>query len=152
MESLLWILGFIPKWAWFVCFTLSFLTLAFSKFLKRFQFFVLHSWAIYVSSLVLLLVSTWFLGFQTNEEKWKKEIQKTKAAIEVLENKNLELSKDLEKASQEKEVVIKEKTKRVVQYLEKEVFRDKEVVKYIETCPQLPPKVIELHNKAVELK
>lgn len=150
MESLLWILGFIPKWAWFVCFAFSFLTLAFSKFLKRFQFFVLHSWAIYVFSLVLLLTSTWFLGFQTNEEKWKREIQKTQAAIEVLESKNLELSKELENSSQQKTVVIKEKGRKVVEYLEKEVFRDKEVVRYVETCSNLPPQIIELHNKAVQ--
>lgn len=152
MDGLLWVLGFIPKWAWFVCFVLSFFTLAFSKFLKRFQFFVLHSWAIYVSSLVLLLISTWFLGFQTNEEKWKKEIQKTQAAIEVLETKNLELSKNLENSSQQKTVVIKEKGKRVVEYIEKEVFKDKEVVRYIETCPSLPQQVIEAHNKAAETK
>lgn len=150
MESLLWILGFIPKWAWFVCFVLSFLTLAFSKFLKKFQFFVLHSWAIYVFSLVLLLISTWFLGFQTNEEKWKREIQKTQDAIKVLENKNLELSKELENSSQQKTVVIKEKGRKVIEYLEKEVFRDKEVVRYVETCSNLPPQIIELHNKAIQ--
>lgn len=150
MESLLWILGFIPKWAWFVCFVLSFLTLAFSKFLKRFQFFVLHSWAIYVFSLVLLLISTWFLGFQTNEEKWKREIQKTQDAIKVLENKNLELSKELENSSQQKTVVIKEKGRKVIEYLEKEVFRDKEVVRYVETCSNLPPQIIGLHNKAIQ--
>lgn len=150
MESLLWVLGFIPKWAWFVCFVFSFLTLAFSKFLNKFQFFVLHSWAIYLSSLILLLVSTWFLGFQTNEEKWRSEIQKTQAAIEVLETKNTELSKELEKSSQQKTVVIKEKGQKVVEYLEKEVFKDKEVVRYVETCSELPPQIIELHNRAVE--
>lgn len=150
MESLLWVLGFIPKWAWFVCFVFSFLTLVFSKFLNKFQFFVLHSWAIYVSSLVLLLISTWFLGFQTNEEKWRSEIQKTQAAIEVLENKNTELTKELENSSQQKTVVIKEKGQKVVEYLEKEVFKDKEVVRYVETCSNLPPQIIELHNRAVE--
>lgn len=150
MESLLWILGFIPKWAWFVCFLLSFLTLAFSKFLKRFQFFVLHSWAIYVFSLVMLLTSTWFLGFQTNEEKWKKEIEKTQAAIQILESKNTELTKELENSSQQKTIVIKEKGRKVVEYLEKEVFRDKEVVRYVETCSTLPPQIVELHNKAAQ--
>lgn len=150
MDGLLWILGFIPKWAWFVCFLFSFLTLALSKFLKKFEFFVLHSWAIYLSSLALLLISTWFLGFQTNEEKWRAELQKTQAAIEVLETKNLELSKNLEVASQQKTVVIKEKGQKVVEYLEKEVFKDKEVVKYVETCSKLPSQIIELHNKAVQ--
>ncbi len=152
MDALLWVLGFIPKWAWFVCFALSFLTLALSKFLKRFEFFVLHSRAIYVSSLAILLISTWFLGFQTNEEKWKREIEKTQAAIEVLETKNLELSKNLENSSQQKTVIIKEKGRKVVEYIEKEVFKDKEVVRYIETCPSLPHQVLEAHNKAAETK
>lgn len=149
MDQLLWIMGFIPKWTWFLCFVLSILVLILSRFLKKISFFALHSQAIYISASLALLISSWFLGYKTNDEYYQEQIKQTKEKIEVLEQKNLQLTQDLETKSVEKVRVIKEKGKTLTQYIEKEVFVDKEVIKYVETCPVLPSSIIETHNKAV---
>lgn len=151
MEQLLWIMGFIPKWAWFLCFGLSIVTLAISKTLKNISFLALHSTALYVVSFVVLVVSSWFLGYKTSGEHYEKQIQETKKSIEVLEAQNKELQISLDRSQKDRVVVLKEKAKSVIEYVEKEVFVNKEVVKYIETCPALPTQIIEAHNRAVSI-
>lgn len=149
MDQLLWIMGFIPKWTWFLCFVLSILVLILSRLLKKISFFALHSQAIYISASLALVISSWFLGYKTNDEYYQEQIKQTKEKIEVLEQKNLQLTQDLETKSVEKVRIIKEKGKTLTQYIEKEVFVDKEVIKYVETCPVLPSFIVETHNKAV---
>jgi hypothetical protein len=151
MDQLLWVVGFIPKWAWFLCFVLSILVLTLAIFLKKFSVFALHSQSIYISASLMLVVSSWFLGYKTNDEYYQDQIKQTKEKIEVLEQKNQQLLQDLETKSVEKVRIIKEKGKTLTQYIEKEVFVDKEVVKYVQTCPILPNTIIDAHNKAVTL-
>jgi len=151
MDQLLWIMGFVPKWTWFLCFVFSILALTLSRFLKRFSIFALHSQAIYVSACLGLIISSWFLGYKTNDEHYQDQIRQTKEKIEILEQKNHQLVQDLENKSVEKIRVIREKGKTLIEYIEKEVLVDKEVVKYIEVCPVLPTSIIDAHNKAVTL-
>lgn len=151
MDQLLWVMGFIPKWTWFLCFVLSLLVLTLASFLKKISFFALHSQAIYISASLTLLISSWFLGYKTSDEYYQDQIKQTKEKIEVLEQKNLQLTQDLETRSIEKVRIIKEKGKTLTQYIEKEVFVDKEVVKYVQVCPALPSTIIDAHNKAATL-
>lgn len=151
MDQLLWVMGFIPKWAWFLCFVFSILVLTLTIFLKKISFFALHNQAIYTASFLVLVLSSWFLGYKTNDEYYQDQIKQTKEKIEVLEQKNQELLQDLENKSIEKVRIIKEKGNTLTQYIEKEVFVDKEVVKYVEVCPVLPNTIIDAHNKAVTL-
>jgi hypothetical protein len=99
----------------------------------------------------VLVISSWFLGYKTNDEYYQEQIKQTKEKIEVLEQKNLQLTQEAETKSIEKVRIIKEKGKDLIQYIEKEVFVDKEVIKYIEACSVLPNGLIDAHNKAVTL-
>ena len=47
-------------------------------------------------------------------------------------------------------VVEKEKGKDIVQYIDREIVKKEEIVKYIEQCP-VPKEIIDLHNQATEL-
>ena len=92
------------------------------------------------------------IGYNYNESKWQDKIQETKQQIEILENKNKELSSQLESSLQNKDLETKEKTKEVIKFIERKVFVDKEVVKYLETCSKMPSLILDAHNKAAENK
>jgi peptidoglycan hydrolase CwlO-like protein len=152
MEKILWILGFIPNFAWFTLFIISFLVLVLARFLNKIPGFYLYSGYIKILSTIAIIISVWFIGYNYNETKWQTEIQQTKQKIEVLEQKNKDLSNTLETKSQEKIVEIQEKTRNVIKFVEKQVFQDKEVIKYVESCPKLPDAVLEAHNRAAHLE
>jgi energy-coupling factor transporter transmembrane protein EcfT len=152
MEQVLWILGFLPKALWFLLLIVSFLVLLLNRFLNKIPGFYLYSIYIKTVSVIALVVSSWFIGYNYNETKWQTEIKETKQKIVTLEQKNKDLSNTLEIKSQEKIVEIQEKTRNIIKYIEKQVLQDKEVIKYVESCPKLPDAVLEAHNKAAELE
>lgn len=152
MEQVLWILGFLPKAFWFLLLIISFLVLLLNRLLNKIPGFYLYSGYIKTVSVIALVVSSWFIGYNYNETKWQTEIQQTKQKIEVLEQKNKDLSNTLETRSQEKIVEIQEKTRNVIKFVEKQVLQDKEVIKYVESCPKLPDAVLEAHNRAAHLE
>ena len=152
MEQLLWILGFIPKFIWWFLFFTSFVVLTLTKVLNKLPGFYTHSNIIKIAVSILLIISVWMIGYNYNESKWQDKIQETKQQIEILDNKNKELSSQLESSLQNKDLETKEKTKEVIKFIERKVFVDKEVVKYLETCSKMPSLILDAHNKAAENK
>lgn len=152
MEQILWIMGFIPNFVWFALLLLSILVLVANKLLNKIPGFYLYSVYIKIASILVLAISVWFIGFNYNENKHQEQIKQTKHQIQLLEEKNKQLSTDLENKHQEKTQQLVEKTKNIIKFVEKQVFVDKEVVKYVESCPKLPNLILEAHNKAAELE
>ena len=152
MEQLLWILGFIPHFIWWILFALSFVVLVLSKLLNKIPGFYLYSNTIKSIAVLFIVFSVWMLGYNYNESKWQEDIKQTKQQIEVLENKNKELFVQLENALQAKDSETKEKTKETIKFIERKVFVDKEVTKYLETCSKIPILILDAHNKAAENK
>ena len=50
----------------------------------------------------------------------------------------------------EKTKVIKGKTEYITQYVDREVIKKEEIIKYIEKCP-VPKEIIDIHNQAAEM-
>jgi hypothetical protein len=61
-------------------------------------------------------------------------------------NKNVEIQEKIV----EKTKIIREKGRDIITYIDKEVIKKEEVIKYIENCP-VPKEFIDLHNQATEL-
>jgi hypothetical protein len=61
-------------------------------------------------------------------------------------NKNIEIQEKIV----EKTKVIRERGRDIIQYIDKEVVKKEEVIKYIENCP-VPKEIIDAHNAAAVL-
>ena len=70
-----------------------------------------------------------------------------KAKQKLLEAAIEELKKQAEEIKKEKVKVIKGRTEYITQYLDREVIKNQEIIKYIEQCP-VPQELIDIHNKA----
>lgn len=152
MEYLFWMLGFIPNFIWWILFLVSLVVLTLTKFLNKIPGFYIHSKTIKLIAGIILIFSVWMTGYNYNESKWQEDIKQTKQQIQILEIKNKELSSQLENALQVKDLETKEKTKETIKFIERKVFVDKEVTKYLETCSKIPSLILEAHNKASENK
>ena len=72
------------------------------------------------------------------------------AKVAQAEAKSANTNVEIQEKIVEKTKVIREKGRDIIQYIDKEVVKKEEVIKYIENCP-VPKEIIDLHNQAAEL-
>ena len=145
-----WMLGLIPEWLWTTLLVVSAIGLLASWFLKRIPFVSQYRFPIQAISFVSLLASIWFISANSTNAVWEAKIKdledKVKLAEEAANTKNVEIQEKIVTKTK----VIKEKGKTQIEYVDRVVTQDKEVIKYIEQCP-VPKAIIDAHNVAAEM-
>jgi hypothetical protein len=146
----MWILSILPDAAIHLIFILGILgtiagfVLGFIPFVKTYQF------AIQICSIVILVFGVYLEGGLAENKEWELRVKEMEAKVAQAEaqsaNKNIEIQEKIV----EKTKVIREKGKDIIKYIDKEVVKKEEVIKYIENCP-VPKEIINLHNQATEL-
>jgi L-cysteine desulfidase len=99
---------------------------------------------------VLLVLGVWLRGGYDVEMSWRAKVAEAEARIAVAEQKSKETNTVIEQKVVEKTKVIKGKTEYITQYLDREVVKKEEIIKYIEQCP-VPKEIIDIHNQAVDI-
>jgi hypothetical protein len=100
--------------------------------------------------IILLVLGVWLRGGYDVEMSWRAKVADVEAKIAVAEQKSQETNTVIEQKVVEKTKVIKGKTEYITQYLDREVIKKEEIIKYIEQCP-VPKEIIEVHNQAAEM-
>ena len=146
----MWILSILPDAVIHIIFGLGILgtiagfVLGFIPFVKTYQF------AIQICSIIVLVFGVYLEGGLADYKEWELRVKEMEAKVAQAEaqsaNKNIEIQEKIV----EKTKVIREKGKDIVKYIDKEVIKKEEVIKYIENCP-VPKEIIDLHNQATEM-
>jgi hypothetical protein len=100
--------------------------------------------------IVLLVLGVWLRGGYDTEMAWRAKVAEAEARVAVAEQKSQETNTVIEQKIVEKTKVIKGKTEYITQYLDREVVKKEEIIKYIEQCP-VPKEIIDIHNQAADL-
>jgi hypothetical protein len=100
--------------------------------------------------IILLVLGVWLRGGYDVEMSWRAKVADVEAKIAVAEQKSQETNTVIEQKVVEKTKVIKGKTEYITQYLDREVIKKEEIIKYIEQCP-VPKEIIDVHNQAAEM-
>jgi hypothetical protein len=100
--------------------------------------------------IVLLVLGVWLRGGYAVEMAWREKVANLEAQVKIAEQKSQETNTVIEQQVVEKTKVIKGKTEYITQYIDREVIKKEEIVKYIEKCP-VPKEIIDIHNQAVDL-
>ena len=100
--------------------------------------------------IVLLVLGVWLRGGYDTEMTWRAKVAEAEARVAVAEQKSQETNTVIEQKVVEKTKVIKGKTEYITQYLDREVVKKEEIIKYIEQCP-VPKEIIDIHNQAADL-
>jgi hypothetical protein len=100
--------------------------------------------------IVLLILGVWLRGGYDVEMAWRAKVAEAEARVAAAEQKSQETNTVIEQKIVEKTKVIKGKTEYITQYLDREVIKKEEIIKYIEQCP-VPKEIIDIHNQAAEM-
>lgn len=150
MWQVQWMLGLIPEWVWTTLLVSSIVGLLSAWLLKRIPFVSQYRFPIQIASVISLLISVWFISANSTNAVWEAKIKdledKVRLAEEAANNKTVEIQEKIVTKTK----VIKEKGKTQIEYVDRVVTQDKEVVKYIEQCP-VPKAIIDAHNAAAEM-
>lgn len=147
MWQLSWMLGLLPDWFWTLVLILGVVGILASWVLKFIPFVSTYRLPIQVISIIALLVGVYFEGFNANEEKWQTRVKELEEQIRVAEEKSKETNIKIEEKIVFKDRIIKERAKTQIEYVDREVVKREEVIKFVEQCP-IPSVIIDEINKA----
>jgi hypothetical protein len=100
--------------------------------------------------IVLLVLGVWLRGGYDTEMAWRDKVAKLEEQVKIAEQKSQETNTVIQEKVVEKTKVIKGKTEYITQYLDREVVKNQEIIKYIENCP-VPKEIIDIHNQAADI-
>lgn len=103
-----------------------------------------------VVSVIILSAGLYFKGGYSTEMRWREEVAKVQAELEVAKNKAAQVVTQVEQKVVFRDKVIKEQGQNIIQFVDREVVKREEVVKFIENCP-IPTEIINVHNQAAKL-
>lgn len=106
-----------------------------------------HSTVFQLISIIVLLTGVYLKGIQNTQKEWEVKILKAQQKVSAAENEANEANNKLAKKTAEKDKVIYIKGETIYRYIDREIVKNKEVVKFVENCP-IPTKILELHNAA----
>jgi hypothetical protein len=100
--------------------------------------------------IVLLVLGVWLRGGYDTEMAWRDKVAKLEEQVKIAEQKSQETNTVIEEKVVEKTKVIKGKTEYITKYIDREVVKNQEIIKYIEQCP-VPKEIIDIHNQAADI-
>jgi len=146
----MWILSILPEAAIHTIFGLGILgtiagfVLGFIPFVKTYKL------AIQIIGILLLVFGVYLEGGLADYKEWELRVKEIEAKVAQAEAKSANTNVEIQEKIVTKTKVIREKGRDIIQYIDKEVIKKEEVIKYIENCP-VPKEFIDLHNQAAEL-
>ena len=167
----MWLLNFLPDWFFHLITLLGIGGIIASFFLGMVPFISKYKLPLQIISIVLLIGGIYMEGAMSNEAKWQMMVKEMEVKVKEAEIKSIEANQALEATIVEKTVVVKEKGKARIEYInrlvegrtveivkdmsaeEKEAFlkKQKELQDALQNCP-VPKIIVEEHNKVVEQK
>ena len=150
MSQIIWMLSLIPDWFWTLVLISGIVGTLATWVLKFIPFVSNYRLPIQVASIIALIVGVYFQGVIANEQKWQNEIAELQKKVAEAEAKSKETNVVVQEKIITKTKIIKEKGKDIINYVDREVVKKEEIIKYIEQCP-VPKEIIDIHNQATEL-
>lgn len=144
----MWILSILPEAAIHTIFGLGILgtivgfVLGFVPFVKAYKL------AIQVISLLTLVLGVYLEGGLADYKEWELKVKEMEAKVAQAEAKGAEKNVEIQEKIVEKTKIVREKGREIIKYVDREVVKNEEVIKYVEQCPAIPSIIIEQHNKA----
>jgi len=96
---------------------------------------------------ILLVLGVWLRGGYDTEMAWRDKVRQLEEQVKIAEEKANNKNVEIQTKIVEKTKVIKERGKTQIEYVDRVISQDKEIIKYVESCP-VPKLIIDEHNKA----
>ena len=147
----MWIISFLPNWVFHLLLIAGILGTVAGFVLSMVPLIQKYIFPIRIISIILLSFSLYIEGGLANEESWQLKVKEVEAKLAQKEvQSQAETVKIVEKVVT-KTAYIKTKGQDIIKYLDKEVVKDNEVIRYVETCPAIPQVILKSVNEAATI-
>jgi hypothetical protein len=142
----MWLFQYTPVWLFQLTFFLGIVVYLVATTLKILPYSQLFKYG----SIATIFLSTYLLGMQSGDASWRQKTQALQAKVLELEVKSAEENTKIVERVVTKRETIRERGQNIIQYVDRVVVKDNEVVKYVEHCPKLPAEIVNTINKAAK--
>jgi hypothetical protein len=100
-----------------------------------------------IAGILLLTTGVYFRGGYSTEMVWRERVREAEARVAAAEQRSAETNIEIVTKLVTQTKVIHEQGQDIVKYIDREVVRNHEVIKFVENCP-IPSIIITTHNAA----
>ena len=140
-------MNFLPDWIFHAILLVGVLGLLASFVLKFIPFFSTYNLPIQVGAIALIVLGVWFEGAMSNQAAWEARVAEMQIKVAEAEVKSQETNVQIITKTVKKLELVRTRGDDIVNYVDREVVKDREVIKFVEVCP-IPQIIINTHNAA----
>jgi len=145
----MWILSWLPYWIFYAILGIGVISFIASLVMSFIPVIYMYRTSIQVVSIILITVGTYMSGAISNEEAWQARVKEMEVKVAEAEAKAAKENVKIVEKLVYKDKIVKEKSDEIVKYIDREVIKKEEVVKFIENCP-IPNEIVNTHNEAIK--
>ena len=147
----MWILHLLPdsSIAWIVntiLITGALVTVA-GFFVKFVPFVNTYRTPVQIAGVLLLTTGVYFEGGYSTEMAWRERVREVEAKVAEAEKKSEETNVEVVTKFVTRTQIVREKGRDIVNYIDREVVKNQEVIRFVENCP-IPEVIVNTHNAA----
>jgi len=143
----MWILQFLPNWIFYLLLFAGIVGYILSNTILK---LLPYSDVIKIASVFAIIFGIFMTGAIHDNDTWLQRVSELEKKVLELETKSAEANTKLVQKVIVKKQIVKERGDDIIKYIDREVVKDNEVVKYIEHCPKLPNEIVNTLNKAAK--
>lgn len=145
----MWIIQYLPEIVVHTIFTVGVLGVIAGFVLGFIPSIKPYKLAIQVTSLLVLTFGVYLEGALADTKEWELKVKELEVKVAQAEAKSAQVNTVIQERVVTKTQVVKEKAREIVKYIDRDVVKKEEVVKFVERCT-LPQDIVDAHNKAVD--
>lgn len=100
-----------------------------------------------ILGIALLVVGVYWRGGYAVESDWRDRVAEVQAKLAVAEKRSAEVNTEIITRVVTQTKVVRERGDDIIKYVDREVVKNQEVIKFVENCP-IPDVIINTHNAA----
>lgn len=135
-------------WIFYAIFFLGVMGFISSLIMRFIPAIYLYKTLIQVVSIVLIAIGTYMSGAISNEEAWQARVKELEVKVAESETKSAQENVKIVEKIVYKDKIVKEKGQDIIKYIDREVVKKEEIVKFIENCP-IPKEIVDVHNNTI---
>ena len=148
-----WIISLIPdavlNWVYWLIIVVGLTGIAAGWLGNWIPFYGIYVRILKPVGVVLLVLGVWLRGGYDVEMAWRDKIAKLEEKVKIAEVESQKVNTEIVTKVVNQTKVVREKGDAIIQYIDREVVKDKEVIKFVESCP-IPPVIINTINAAAK--
>ena len=143
----MFLMNFLPNWIFHAMLLAGVLGLLASFVVKFIPVISTYKLPIQAAAILLIVVGVWFEGAMSNQAEWEAKVAELQIKVAEAEAKSQETNVQIITKTVKKLELVRTRGTDIITYVDREVVKDKEVIKFVEVCP-IPQIIINTHNAA----